>query len=96
MGKRENNVKLLKTKRLNAPKENKEKIDVIINLYTSGKIPNYLTAEHVIDLLANKTKPADHVARAEKDFARIVGKYQDAESVKGMLERGRENVNSEM
>jgi len=80
----------LKNKKLNAPRENKENIDVVINLYASGKIPNYLTAENLVDRLANKTKRADYIARTEKDFAKIVGKYQDAESVKGMLERGRE------
>ena len=53
-------------------------------------MPNYSTAEALVDRLANKTKRADYIARTEKDFAKIVGKYQDAESVKGMLERSRE------
>ena len=51
MSKREANVKLLKSKRRNALTENKEKVDVIIDLYASGKMPNYATAEKLIDRL---------------------------------------------
>ena len=38
----------------------------------------------MVDRLANKSQRTHYIARAEKDFARIVGKCKDAESVKGM------------
>ena len=95
MSKREANVKLLQNKRRNALNENKETVDVIIDLYASGKMPNYVTAEQIIDRLANKYNRADYIARTEKYFALIVGKYKDAESVKGMLERGRKKGKSQ-
>ena len=48
----------------------------------------------MIGRLAKKHNRADYIARTEKDFAHIVGKYKDAESVKGMLERGRKTGKS--
>ena len=65
-------------------------MDVVIDFYASGKMPNYLTAENLVDRLVNKSKRKDYVERTEKDYAKLVGKYNSAESVKGMLERGRE------
>ena len=44
----------------------------------------------MIDRLATKRNRADYTARTEKDGARIVGKFKDDDSVKGMSERGRE------
>jgi hypothetical protein len=90
MGKRETNVNKLKNLRLNALKENKEKIDAIIDLYQSGKMPNYLTAENMIERLANKTKRKDYLEKTQKEFTKLVNKYGNAESVKGILERSRE------
>ena len=90
MGKRETSVRTLKNKRLGALNENKNKMDVAIDLYAKGKIPNYVTAEKLVDRLASKSQRADFICRTDKEFGRIVGKYKDAESVKGMLERGRE------
>ena len=90
MGKRETNVKKLKNLRLSAPKDNKDKIDVVINLYDSGKMPNYLTAENLIERLASKTKRKSYIDKTEKEFARIANKYTDAQSVKGILTRSSE------
>ena len=58
-------------------------------------MPNYVTAEKMIDRLAKKYNRADYIARTEKDFAHIVGKHKDAESVKGLLERGRKKRKSQ-
>ena len=90
MGKREANIKKLKEIRLSALKDNKEKIDVIIDLYASGKIPNYLTAENMTERLANRTKRKDYTDKTDKEFAKITGKYKEADSVKGILTRSSE------
>ena len=87
MGKREANVRKLKNIRLSALKDNKERIDVVINLYESGKVPNYLTAENLVERLANKTKRKDYTNKTDKEFNKLVGKYSSSDSVKGILAR---------
>jgi hypothetical protein len=44
MGKRDAKVKRLKDLRATSPKENRARIDVVIDLYASGKMQNYITS----------------------------------------------------
>jgi hypothetical protein len=87
MGKRDANVNKLKRIRLGAPKENKDRIDTIIGLYQEGKIPTYITAENLLERLANKTKRVEYTQKTDREYNKIVGKHKDAESVKGKLTR---------
>ncbi len=69
MGKRETNVRKVKNIRLSALKDNKERMDVVINLYESGKLPNYLTAG-----IWSKDSPTKQNGRTTRQDRQ--GKYQ--------------------
>ena len=81
------NVKELQALKKAAPKENREMIQTLIDLYTAKKIPNYRTAENAVTRLALKTKSKAIQAKALKDFEGIVKKYKDALPTTGRLSR---------
>ena len=82
MGKRDANVKRLNGLRATSLKENRARIDVIIDLYASGKMPNYLTAEGMVKRLIDKSKRKDFNAKTDKEFAKLVAKYSPANAAK--------------
>ncbi len=63
MGKRDAKVKRLKDLRATSPKENRARIDVVIELYASGKMQNYITAENMVKRLIDKTKRKEEIAK---------------------------------
>ncbi len=52
--------------RATASKENRARIDVIIDLYASGKMPNYLTAEKMVKRLIDQSKHKDFNNKTDK------------------------------
>ena len=80
MGKRDANVKRLNGLRATSGKDNRARIDVIIDLYASGKMPNYLTAEGMVMRLASKSKRRDYNEKTDREYAKLVGKYGVTES----------------
>jgi hypothetical protein len=70
-----------------APKENKAKIEEIIDLYERKKIPNFRTAENAVIRLNQKSKNAARSKRAELEYEKVVAKYRDAQPITGRLNR---------
>ncbi len=68
MGKRDAKVERLTDLRATSPKENRARIDVVIDLYANGKIPNYITAENMVKRLIDKTKRRDEIAKNQQSF----------------------------
>jgi len=70
-----------------APKENKAKIEEIIDLYERKKIPNFRAAENAVIRLNQKSKNAARSKRAELEYEKVVAKYRDAQPITGRLNR---------
>ncbi len=82
MGKRESNFGKLEDLRMSASKEKRHRIDVVIDLYASAKIPSYTTAVNMVLRLVDKTKRKDQIAKTDKEFAILVRKINSADSLK--------------
>ncbi len=78
----------------NAPKENKDMIRDLINLYESNKITQFRTAENAINRLGTKTTNKERVDRAKKDYIDIMKKYATAEPMTGRRTRERARIAS--
>ena len=81
------NVKELQALKKAAPKENREMIQTLVDLYVSKKIPNYRTVENAVNRLALKIKSKAIQAKALKEFESITNKYKDALPTTGRIER---------
>ena len=79
------NISDLKVFAKKAPRANKIKIEKIIELYETKKITNYRTALNAVIKLSNPVlfRSGD----ADKDYEKVVIKYQNAEPMKGRLKR---------
>jgi len=79
------NLKTLRGYRRLATTANIEKIDKIIDLYEENKIRNFRTALNTIQLLATKHKAILRSGKPEKEYNKVVEKYQEAPSMVGQL-----------
>ena len=75
MGIKSNIKELTDLKRI-APQQNKAKIDEIINLYASRKIPIFKTAENLVNRLSVKTNNPTSINKRNKLYESVVGKYR--------------------
>ena len=80
------NVKELQGYKSSAPRENREMIQHLIDLYVNKKIPNYRTVENAVSRLSLKTKHKGIQGKALKDYEAIVSKYKDALPTTGRLQ----------
>jgi hypothetical protein len=67
---------------MTASKKKRDRVDVVIDLYTSGKIPSYTTAVNIVLRLIDKTKRKDQIANTDKEFAKLISKYSPTDSLK--------------
>ena len=81
------NIKELEALKRAAPKENKEMIQTLVELYRDRKIPNYRTVENAVNRLSLKVKNKAIQAKALKDFEAIANKYAEALPTTGRIER---------
>ena len=84
------NVQELKTMKTRASTENKNKIQTIIELYENKTNPNFKTALNAVSALASTHKSVLKSGNGETLYNTIINKYQEAEPIKGKLERERQ------
>jgi len=89
------NLNELRAYKGSAPKENKDKIQKVIDLYSQKKIVNYKTAFNAVMRLASKSKHTIKSGRPDKAYDNIVAKYSEAEPMIGRLERERSRKSEE-
>ena len=71
------NLKELASYKAAAPKENRNMIQDLIELYYNKKIPNYKTVENVVTRLLSKSKNAAIQAKAVREYDKIIQKITD-------------------
>ena len=81
------NVKELEALKKAAPKENREMIQTLIELYRDRKIPNFRTVENAVNRLSLKVKNKSIQAKALKDYEALTKKYKEALPATGRIER---------
>ena len=67
-----------------APKENRDMIQSLIELYSSRKTPNYRSVENAVNRLAVKSKSKAVQAKALKVYEALTEKYKDALPTTGL------------
>ena len=79
------NLQTLRGYKRTAPSDNIEKINKVIELYEAQKIRNFRTALNTIELLATRHKAILRSGKQEKEYNKLVEKYQEAPSMVGRL-----------
>ena len=84
------NIRELKGYTNSAPQTNRDKIKDVISLYEKKKIVNFKTALNTVMLLASKNKNTIKSGRADKEYNKVMNKYDLALPMTGRLERQRQ------
>ncbi len=81
------NIRELKSYARSGPVSNRPRIQKIIELYSSRKIPNFKTALNAVLLLASNHKLTISSNKAVKAYDQLMTKYESAVPVTGILSR---------
>ena len=79
------NLRELQSYSRSGPASNKPRIQKIIELYKSRKIPNFKTALNAVLLLASNHKLTISSNKAVKTYDQLMAKYSDAAPITGVL-----------
>ncbi len=81
------NLKELKSYARSGPVPNRPRIQKIIELHSSRKIPNFKTALNAVLLLASNHKLTVSSNKAVKAYDQLMTKYESAVPITGILSR---------
>ncbi len=81
------NLQELQSYSRSGPAPNKPRIQKIIELYKSRKIPNFKTALNAVLLLASNHKLTISSSKAVKTYDQLMTKYSEAIPITGILTR---------
>ncbi len=81
------NVQELKSYARSGPASNRPRIQKIIELYSSRKIPNFKTALNAVLLLASNHRLTISSNKAVKAYGQLMTKYESAVPISGILSR---------